>query len=209
VLDTQRGIVAPRDLRAGGSWIGTNRWGLVVAISNRRGEDVEESVRSRGLIVLDVLRRPSAEAALAWVREHLGRFAYAGFHLLLADAERAILVRHRGASRPVPLSRDDTFEFLPGVHVVTNVHEPGTVPLPPAARPVPGETLPASFDRLAALARDPAPSLPGGFSVLKRGERRGTVASALLAPPRFLFAAGPPDRAPYRRIPLVRGQDRN
>lgn len=197
LLDVQRGIVAPRDLRAGGSWIGTNRWGLVVAIANRHGEDVEEGVRSRGLVVVDVLRQHDAEAALAWVREHLSRFAYAGFHLLLADGRRALLVRHRGASVPVPLGSEDVFEFLPGVHVMTNLHEPGTVPPPPGARPGEGESLEETFQRLAILAQDEKTVLPGGHRIFKRGEGRGTVASALIAPPRFLFAAGPPDRTPF------------
>ena len=139
LLDVGRGIVAPRDLQAGGSWLGTNKWGLVAAIANRHGEDVEEGTRSRGLIVLDVLRQHDAEHALGWVRDHLDRFAYSGFHLLLADAKRALVVRHRGASVPQPLRKEDTFEFLPGLYVVTNRHEPGTVPPPAAARPRPGE----------------------------------------------------------------------
>lgn len=200
LLDVPRGIVAPRDLEAGGSWLGTNRWGLVVAIANRHGEDVTEGVRSRGLVVLDVLRQKDAEAALEWVRDHLTRFAYAGFHLLLADGKQAILVRHRGASVPRPLAKEDTFQFLPGVYVVTNLHEPDEVGPPPTARPAAGESLEETFQRLAILARDAETVLPGDHRILKRGETRGTVASALLAPPRFLFAAGPPDRTEYRPV---------
>ena len=43
--------------------------------------------------------------------------------------------------------------------------------------------------------------MPGGHRVLKRGTTRGTVASAILAPPTFLFAAGPPDRTPFVQVP--------
>ena len=100
---------------------------------------------------------------------------------------------------PQPLLKEDTFEFLPGLYVVTNLHEPGTVPPPEGARPKPGEGIEETFERLAVLAKDAETELPGGHRILKRGEDRGTVASALLAPPRFLFAAGPPDRTPYVR----------
>jgi hypothetical protein len=196
----KRGIVAPRDLQAGGSWIGANGYGLVAAIANRHGEDVTEGVRSRGLIVLDVLRQPTAEAGLAWVRDHLDRFAYAGFHLLLADGERALVVRHRGSSGPHPLLKDDTFEFLPGAYVITNLHEPGTVAPPEGARPVFEEPFERTFERLQGLAADTETTLPGDVHILKRGRRRGTVSSAILVPPRFFFAAGPPDQAPFEAV---------
>ncbi len=203
LLDVKRGVVAPRDLEAGGSWIGMNRAGLVVAISNRRGESASGGTRSRGLVVLDALRQPSAQAALLWVRAHLERIAYAGFNLLLADAMQAFVVRHRGAPEPGPLPGQDTFELFPGVYVLTHVHEPGTVPPPAAARPREGETIDEAIARLEALAGDTSVRLPGDEPTLRRGERRGTVASAVVVPPRFRFASGPPDRTPFEDVHLA------
>src|SRR3989442_12793520 len=43
-----RPIVAPRDLRAGGSWLGVNGSGLFAAITNRRCDDPDPGPRARG-----------------------------------------------------------------------------------------------------------------------------------------------------------------
>ena len=51
------------------------------------------------------------------------------------------------------------------------------------------------------VAADTNLRLTGGHRVLKRGRRRGTVCSALIAPPHFLFAAGPPDRCEFLPVP--------
>ncbi len=201
LLDASSGIVAPRDRQAGGTWVGLNRAGLVVAIANRHGEDVGERVRSRGLLVADVLRVHQAGDALRMIARQLARIAYAGFHLLVADGEQAFVVRHRGSRLPSPLQGDDVFEFLPGAYLLTNMHEPGTVPVPASAWPDPRESLAATCRRLTDVAGDAAVQLAGGHPLLKRGRRHGTVCSALLAPPYFLFAAGPPDETPFRPVP--------
>ncbi|MFV1959401.1 MAG: NRDE family protein [Planctomycetota bacterium] len=208
LLEAGTGIVAPRDRQAGGTWIGVNRWGLVAAILNRTEEPPPDEVRSRGLLVFDALRAHSATSALEMLRTHLAHIAYAGFNLCLADGEKAFVIRHRGAPVPRPLTGDDVFEFFPGAYVLTNLHEPGSVPLPEAARPDPGEPLEATLDRLEALAGDASIRLPGGHRILKRSRRRGTVCSVLLAPPRMRFAPGPPDRTPFETIPLLVGARR-
>src|SRR5256884_8865315 len=51
-------IVAPKDRKASGTWIGTCGSGLVVALSNRRGR-ASATARSRGQLVLDALRQPN------------------------------------------------------------------------------------------------------------------------------------------------------
>ncbi|MGH0029521.1 MAG: NRDE family protein, partial [Myxococcota bacterium] len=56
--ETARGdgrVVAPRDARAGGTWLGLNENGLFAAITNRRCESPDPDRRSRGLIVMDAL----------------------------------------------------------------------------------------------------------------------------------------------------------
>ena len=200
LFDMSTGILAPRDRQAGGTWIGLNRSGLVVAIANREGEDRREDVRSRGLLVADLLRARRAADGLRMASRQLARIAYAGFHLLLADGEDAFAVRHRGSRQPRPVEGGDVFQFLPGAYVLTNLHEPGTVPVPQAAWPHPEDDWQAACRRLAAVAGDEQLELAGGHRVLKRGPRRGTVCSALVAPPHFLFAAGPPDRTPFRPV---------
>src|SRR5207247_1210242 len=66
-------IVAPRDRKAGGTWIGASGTGLVVALSNRRGR-ASATARSRGQLVLDALRQPNVAGVDVFlqreVREH-------------------------------------------------------------------------------------------------------------------------------------------
>src|SRR5512138_2523002 len=45
-------VVAPRDLRAGGSWLGVGESGLFAAITNRRCDQPDASRRSRGWLVM-------------------------------------------------------------------------------------------------------------------------------------------------------------
>src|SRR5262245_27376544 len=55
-------FVAPRDEKAGGSWLGLNEYGLFVGITNRAGAVPAPGERSRGLLVTAALREPSARA---------------------------------------------------------------------------------------------------------------------------------------------------
>src|SRR5437667_12246232 len=57
-------IVAPRDRKAGGTWIGASGTGLVVALSNRRGR-ASATARSRGQLVRDALRQPNVAGVQA------------------------------------------------------------------------------------------------------------------------------------------------
>ncbi len=110
--DGEHRVVAPRDEEAGGTWLGYNDAGVVVAVTNRWVGDLGGE-RSRGLLVRDALREPSADAALAVVESELDARDYEGFNLLLADAADALLVEYDGAPSATRLD--------PGVHVVMNV----------------------------------------------------------------------------------------
>src|SRR5262245_22536097 len=56
-------VVAPRDLRAGGTWLGISESGLFAAITNRRCDTPDPQRRSRGWLVMEALAEPSAERA--------------------------------------------------------------------------------------------------------------------------------------------------
>src|SRR5262245_10355038 len=53
-------FVAPRDEKAGGSWLGLNEHGLFVGITNRAGSSADPGGRSRGLLVTAALAERSA-----------------------------------------------------------------------------------------------------------------------------------------------------
>ncbi|MFL5318695.1 MAG: NRDE family protein, partial [Myxococcaceae bacterium] len=83
-------FVAPVDEQAGGSWVGLNARRVFCAITNRYLTTRYPERRSRGEIVTEVLRLPSADAI--WKRmQRLDPRSYNAFHLLYADADRAFV----------------------------------------------------------------------------------------------------------------------
>ena len=194
-------VVAPRDRVAGGTWLGRRDHGLVAAVTNR-GFDELPNVRSRGQLVLDALRHARAGDVRAWLTEHLTREAYAGFQLLVADADEAFILVHDASPQPGPVADRDLLSLEPGTHVLSNLHAPGEVPVPERAKFVAGLGVGHHLQSLASLASDGTTPLPRDHRILKRGRSRGTVCSAIVAtgqddPGVFWFASGPPDRAPF------------
>ncbi len=100
------------DRLAGGTWLGVNENGLLVAITNRPKSQVPADVRSRGLLCRDLLEEPSVEAARAQLARQLDRYAFAGFNLLVFSRRGAFVFE--GGDRP----REHVLE--PGVHTIAN-----------------------------------------------------------------------------------------
>lgn len=86
----EHGIFAPRDELAGGTWLGLNRHGLFVCVTNRRGGMVDPSRKSRGLLVIEALQAVTARGlreAMAQLRSD----RHNGFHLIYADLRDAFV----------------------------------------------------------------------------------------------------------------------
>jgi uncharacterized protein with NRDE domain len=79
------GFFAPRDEEAGGTWLGLNRHGVFVGITNRYLGLRDPRRLSRGALVTDALRLPSARAIHERM-ETLSPTRHNGFHLVYADA---------------------------------------------------------------------------------------------------------------------------
>jgi hypothetical protein len=60
-------ILSPTDLERGGTWIGINEYGVLVALTNRRGIRSIRGLRSRGELVSEALKQPTALQALSSV----------------------------------------------------------------------------------------------------------------------------------------------
>lgn len=104
-------VLAPRDEKAGGTWLGLNEHGLFTGITNRAGTPPDLSRRSRGALVSDALQMQLA-ADLHGCLADIDPRAYNPFHLLYADRTSAHLTWSDGEK----LYRTD----LPdGLHVVT------------------------------------------------------------------------------------------
>lgn len=104
-------VLAPRDLEAGGTWLGINARGVFVAITNRHNGVRNPEARSRGQLVLDALVEPSVEAAVRRITA-MDPLRHNPFHLVIADRAHAELVCNDG--------RHQRHEALPpGIHLVT------------------------------------------------------------------------------------------
>lgn len=163
-------VLAPRDERAGGTWIGYNEHGVLVAVTNRWVEGTGE--RSRGLLVDDALGEPTAAAVRDYVESELATREYAPFHLVAVDDHDFVLVENGGgddadASVSPGIANDEDGErdaavaqgagrdldgyrvhdLEPGVHVVVNVGFDGHWFVPPA-RPEAGRQQAANAERV-------------------------------------------------------------
>ena len=198
--DLPRPIVAPRDLRAGGTWLGLNADGLFVAITNRFGGPRDAARRSRGEIVVTALGQPDAERA-AERALRLDPTRYNGFHLLLADRAGAAVVWSDGSAlHHEPLA--------PGVHHVTErsfdaARSPRHDLLDRHAAEL-AAGPPPDADRLAALLSIHTADGFDGTCVHVPTLGYGTRSSTLLwlaargeGSSRLLHADGPPCRAAY------------
>lgn len=86
----ENGILAPRDELAQGSWLGLNRHGLFVCVTNRHGAMVDPSRKSRGLLVMEALQAQTARGLHQALRELHGE-RHNGFHLVYADLDDAFV----------------------------------------------------------------------------------------------------------------------
>ncbi len=198
-------VLAPRDRKAGGTWLGVNAFGVFVGITNRFSANLDPQARSRGQMVLDALRAPTAaEAALRIGAESPAR--HNPFHLILADTASAHLVWNDGATH-------HRHRLQPGIHVVTE-RSMGAAPslrlerLPALVQPLAGPVLPTLDAWQQVLRHRDTPPLEG-VTVLDRSRNYGTRSSTIVQlsddPQQltFLHADGPPDEAPFEDASLA------
>jgi len=105
------GLLAGRDLRAGGTWLGVTRAGRFAALTNfRHGMDQDPEAPSRGDLIRAVLTDSGS------LREGITAIAaqgarYNGFSLLAGDTEVLYFYSNRGGG---------VCEVTPGVHGLSN-----------------------------------------------------------------------------------------
>ena len=199
------GVVGGRDRLGSGTWM-AHRDGVFAAVLNRPGSlGPQEGKRSRGELPLLALESGSAAAA-ADALAGLDAAAYRTFNMVIADAEGAWFVRGAGSGRPAVRGLDPGLSMVtahdPNDHASprTRVHLPHFQAAPP---PDPGRGDWQSWTRLLADR-----SGPRGVAVNVPGEGGfGTVCASLAAVSEsrdavWLFAAGPPDEAPFRPVLL-------
>ncbi len=190
-------FAAGTDPLAGGTWLGVNAAGVLVAVTNRRKSTQPDRPRSRGLLARELLGCRSAPEAVALAVRELGQDGYAGCNFLCADAADALVI-HAGdwlRVRPLP----------PGVHVLANrdVNDASDDRVGHALGWLLQVRAHAAVTCIDALRQLCASAGPPGAPVCFRDAERGTVSSSILAlrsplqQSTYLHAQGPPDHTPY------------
>ena len=165
--DDGSGIVAGRDLLAGGTWLGAHPVsGRIVVVTNVRGALPDPAKESRGALVVDLLRGDGRFADP--VAADLDRFN--AFNLFAMGDGKARLLTNRPQSQILTLGA--------GVHALAN--EPVDSPCPRAER------LRAALSAVVDARADPEGLLDtltaeGDPALFLRGDVYGTRASTLVA----------------------------
>lgn len=200
-------IMCGLDQQAGGTWLGVNQHGLLVAACNRWKMSPPLAPRSRGLLCKDLLRAGSSRRAVDMALEELSSNKYDGVNFVIADSESGWVVHGSDDVEVVELEE--------GLTIVGNgdVNDPRDARGKMAQRLLTLQTLdsPVKFLAVASKVFARTPSPPGRPSIVLRGPDRGTVSSTLISlgkKPRdaiYQYCAGPPDQGKYEDFsPLLR-----
>ncbi len=169
-------IVAPRDERAEGTWIGLNEHGLLAAVSNRFAGPPDPGARSRGLLCLESLRHPDAVAARGFTTNEAEARLYNPFNLLHADLHRVVCTSREGGATFI---RDG----VPGVNVLTsaglNADDPRARHVEELLRGANFRFLDTAIRSLRSVLGDHADA--GGRAICHHGERTGTRSQTIVA----------------------------
>lgn len=219
-------VVAGLDELAGGSWLGLNDDGVVAGVLNRVGSlGPRKTKRSRGELVLLALDLGDAAAAATRVA-HVESARYRSFNMVIADRRNAYWLRHRDepAGAEGRSAGIEVFELPPGLSMITarERNDPASPRIrahlarfEAAAPPDPRAGRWGTWTRLLSSRRHPAGEGPEAAMTVVTEDGFETVSSSLIAlpgPPQslrakparpvWLFAAGRPDRTPYRPVAL-------
>ena len=93
--DAAFGVLAPRDVKRGGTWIGINKFGVLVALTNRIDVPGRRGRISRGAVVMETLRHYSAQAAFDYAQTFRAT-DISEFYLVVADENDLFLLKSDG-----------------------------------------------------------------------------------------------------------------
>ncbi|MGD0896474.1 MAG: NRDE family protein [Thermoguttaceae bacterium] len=195
-------VVCGTDRVSGGTWLGVNQYGLLVAVTNRPKARAPLEVRSRGLLCRDLLDLRTARDATEHARKELNTGRYAGANYVCADAKFAAVV-YGG-------NRIEVAELTPGLHTLSNgnLDDMRDERHELVRRMLTLHTLDSAVTFLAVASRafSRKPDAEGRRGVVLLGREYGTVSSTLLSLSRKIqhsilqYCDGPPSDHPYEDL---------
>jgi len=205
LLNRTPSVFGGKDLRAGGTWLAVNQWGMLCAVTNRpRQEAPADRVRSRGLLCLDASRQKSPIAVADLMGRAVQEQAYDGFNLVCATTAVAKVFYYDGALREKQLGHAVTVLSTGeandrSLDKVRCVYE--------RLEGFAAEALTAWIERLEAVCRSHCAGPDGRGACCEHLGEAGTVSSSILAfhdrDPRknmFRHAPGPPCQTTYETL---------
>ena len=198
ILDGPSRSVAGTDKEAGGTWLGVNERGVLVAVTNRMKTRTVPQPRSRGLLVREMLECLTAEEAIDLATKELDLHRYAGCNIVCADSKRLMIFQAGDWLRIKPMP--------PGLHVLPNddINDASEPRLAYAQSFLTERPYETSFDCVTALRQlCRHTGTDGSPAICIHGKNKGTVSSSLIVlrhdlyRSTYLHAFGPPDQTDY------------
>jgi len=187
------GVLAPRDPRAGGTWIGLSSHGFVAGLVNRRDDPLPPGAASRGRLMLEMLAAAGAEQALSVAASVASRRVHGGCRIFAGSAGGLAWIDvPAGGPAAAPQPMED------GVWLLRHRHGPEAAPAEFA--PHRAEHAAEWFARATAIV---AAHEPTADALCRHGARRGSVDATQAAigrdgrPLWFRHRQGPPCGGPF------------
>lgn len=170
--DDHRGVLAGRDLEAGGTWLGITLGGRFAALTNYRNPaDRKTGVPSRGALVSDFLAGKAGPSEYVKAVQKAS-ISYNGFSLLVGDSDSLWFLSNRGGG-PVRVE--------PGIHGLSNHLLDIPWPKVERARAKLARQMEQPFDAAAAFdllndtGRAPSAELPSTGVSIEMEERLSAI----------------------------------
>jgi uncharacterized protein with NRDE domain len=192
-----RAFIGGIDPQAGGTWLGVNHSGLLVAVTNRPDRAVPAQARSRGLLVRDLLSTSSSTEAALVASAELARGHYGGCNIVLLDAKSGHVI---GAAESV-----QSEAIPPGIHAVTSgdIDDRRDRRILYALRRLSESDLSSAEGSAGALRAICSDQAGDGPPMCLHGQQGGTVSSSVIilrtpvSETEMWHCQGSPDRHPY------------
>jgi uncharacterized protein with NRDE domain len=190
------------DERAGGTWLGVNQRGLLIALTNRRKQEEDPKATSRGLLCRRLLDCSDCEEVKDRIEDLTSTSQFNPCNLYFTDGEAAWLGELDGLF--VKLTR-----CPPGVIVVGNgvPNDPDDIRVARALNLISDAALESAVDAMGLLKKilpDHQNGVSPGEMICVHGVDAGTVSSSILAiwpermaASRYLHLEGTPCAARY------------